>query len=58
MSFVIREFKTGSIAARGISTYAEGFDKCIELYIKSEKRRSFYVCDATAVPRVKAGYGQ
>lgn len=43
MTYVVRNFRTGQIAARDIATYEEAFDKAIELYLESGKQRSFAV---------------
>ena len=56
MTYIIRNFRTGQIVLRDISSYEEGFDKCIELYLKSGKQRTFYVAEAAAQPRVRGGY--
>lgn len=51
MSYIIREYKTDRFGL-SLDSYEEAFDKCIALYLNSDKRRSFYVSGPN-IPRGK-----
>lgn len=50
-TYVIREYKSDQPYLK-LSSYEEAFDKCIEMYLKSDRKRTFYVSGVT-VPRGK-----
>lgn len=47
MTFIIREFRSDRFVAK-MPSYEEAFERCIELYLQSDKMRSFYVAGAAA----------
>ncbi|MGN6325818.1 hypothetical protein [Pseudolysinimonas sp.] len=45
--FAIREFKTGSVVEFA-ADYEAGFQRCMHLYLRSDRRKSYYVKEMDA----------
>jgi len=47
MRYVIRDFKTKRVVGHAPS-FEEGFDRCIDLYLRSDRSQSFFCAEAAA----------